>query len=216
MKNGILLFIGMMALTACQSRQTAPTTHFQKAKWETIAQINDLKRNKNHRVSIDVLAIKNEKMRMEVTATLGYQVASVLINREGFKAAVYPQKKFYQGNLSDRAFSDALNMPVSPRALFAIAFDEPITGQGWSCEKDAESMPKKCVQANSQIQVEWTKKNDGTKLVKITSPRIEMSWFFKNPELNFEEKPELFNLNVPNGYQVISTNVASRSISRDL
>lgn len=205
MKNGILFVLGIVALVGCQTRPVAPTGSFQKAKWETVAQINDLKRNKNHRVSIDVLAVKNEKMRMEVTATLGYQVASVLINREGFKAAVYPQKKFYQGSLSERSLSEVLHVPVSPRALFAIAFNEPITGPGWSCEKEG-SLPKKCVQANSQIQVEWSQKNDGTKLVKITSPKIEMSWFFKSPEPNFEDKEGLFSLNAPAGYQIISSN----------
>lgn len=204
MKRIILLCSGLWILAGCQTPPVAKSGSFQKAKWETVAQINDLKRNKSHRVSIDILAVKNEKMRMEVTATLGYQVASVLINRDGFKAAVYPQKKFYQGNLSDRSFAEILHVPVSPKALFSIAFDEMITGPGWSCEKEADSSPKKCFQSNAQIQVEWTKKNDGTKLVKITSPKIEMSWFFKNPSPNFEEKPELFSLNVPQGYQIIS------------
>lgn len=204
MKKIILLCFGTWILSGCQTQPVQKSGTFQKAKWETVAQINEIKRNKSHRVSIDILAVKNEKMRMEVTATLGYQVASVLINRDGFKAAIYPQKKFYQGSLGDRSFAEVLRVPVSPRALFSIAFDEMITGPGWSCEKDMDASPKKCFHSNAQIEVEWQKKTDGTKLVKIISPKVEMNWFFKNPNPTFEEKPELFSLNVPQGYQIIS------------
>jgi len=194
-------------LISCQSFPTAPSGSFQKAKWETKAQIKDLRSNKNHSVSIDIAAVKGEKMRLEVSATLGYQVASVVINRQGYRCAVYPEKKFYYGSLSDRGLSEVLNVPVSPRALFSIAFDESSLGNGWSCEKDAENLLTKCLQASAGMTVEWVKRSEGTKLVKITSPKVEMNWFFKSPEVEFEEKEELFSLNPPEGFQVIAPKV---------
>ncbi len=202
MKNKILLIASILALIGCQTTPIAPTGSFQKGKWETMAQINELKPKKTHRVSIDILAVKNEKMRMEITATLGYRVASILLDREGYKAAIYPQKKFYQGT-DENAFAQVSKLPISSRALFSIVFDEPIVGPGWACGKETATLPKKCVQASSRIQVEWFKKPNGAKLVKVTSPKVEMNWFFQNPDVNFAEKPELFNLNVPEGYQVI-------------
>lgn len=204
-RNFLLLTAAAFAI-GCQTKPVANSGSFQKARWESIAQINDLKKNKNQRLSIDILAVKNEKIRMEVSATLGYQVASILLNREGFKAVIYPQKKFYQGAAHERSIWQTLHVPVTPKALFAVMFDEPINGNNWVCEKNQNGLPELCVQRQMQIKVEWVRNENGTKVVKISSPNVDISWYFKNPEINFLEKPEMFILNAPQGYQTVSAN----------
>lgn len=198
------LILLLSLVLGCQTKPVAQSGSYQKAKWESVVQINDLKKNKSQRLTIDIMAVKNEKMRMEVSATLGYQVASILLNRDGFKAAIYPQKKFFQGPANEKVISQTLNVPVTPKALFAIVFDEPIVGSNWNCEKNQNGLPEMCVQTQMQIKVDWTRNNDGTKIIKISSPTIDLSWYFKNPDTQFIEKPEMFILNSPEGYQIIT------------
>lgn len=49
--------------------------------------------------------------------------------------------------------------------------------------------------------MEWLNRKEGAKLIKTSSPTIEITWFFKAPGPK-ELTPELFVAELPNGYQV--------------
>lgn len=165
--------------------------------WETKAAIRDIRKNKMNQVTIDVVAIKNQKLRMEASANMGYQVGSLVMGPAEFVAVIYPQKKILKGPLNERSLARTFNMPIPPTALYSIAFDEPI--RGWKCQFDANKVVSMCDGGVSKV--EWLNRKDGTKLVKISSATIEITWFFKAPEPK-ELTPELFVAELPNGYQV--------------
>lgn len=199
-----ILFLAFLSfLFACQSSQktASPEGPLQKGRWESKAVIKNIQQNESHQVSIDIVAIKNHRLRLDVTATLGYNVASFVMGRENFKCAVYPEKKFYEGPISEKAMTEALNFPVSPRVFYSIAFDEPIQLAGWKCEMDDTGLVRECLLPQRQLKIEWMNRNEGKKVVKITSPTVEMNWLFYAPERDFEEKQGLFSLQPPNGFE---------------
>ena len=166
--------------------------------WDTKASIHDIKKNKTNQLTIDLVAIKNHKLRMEASATLGYQVGSLIMNQNEFIAIIYPQKKIFKGPLNEKSLSRTFNLPIPPSALYSIAFDEPIRGQNWKCQYDANKWISLC--DNGLTKVEWINRKENTKLVKITSAAVEMSWFFKAPERK-DVTAEMFEAELPHGYQ---------------
>lgn len=165
--------------------------------WETKANIRDLRKNKTNQVTIDLVAVKNQRLRMEASATLGYQVGSLVMSPGEFIAVIYPQKKIFKGLLNDRSLAKTFNIPIPPSALYSIAYDEPI--RGWKCQFDANKVVSVCEGGVSKV--EWLNRKEGAKLIKISSPTVEITWFFKAPEPK-EMTPELFVAELPTGYQV--------------
>lgn len=166
--------------------------------WDTKASIKDIRKNKITQVTIDIIAIKNQKLRLEASATLGYQVGSLVMSQNEFVAVIYPQKKIFKGPLNERSLARTFNMPIPPTALYSIAFDEAIRGGRWKCQYDSNKLVSQC--DNGLSKVEWLNRKDNTKLVKITSATIEMNWYFKSPERK-EMTPELFVAELPAGYK---------------
>lgn len=210
-KYFIYFALGLFFLFGCQttpkktieSKDKIDTSKLQKFIWETKAQIRDLKRNKNNNVSIDFLAIKNYKLRLEIQAALGIQVGTLGMTQEQFVAILYTQKKVIQGKMNEQTLEKSFNLPIPPEALYAIAFDDTVKGPNWKCYFDSNKMISLCENAMTLSKIEWKNRNQGAKLVKISSPEMEVDWFFKQPK-SLEIKPETFNIEIPSGYKTIN------------
>lgn len=195
----IIVLVFQVGCALKMKKDTAATVDDLAAfSWETKASIRDIKKNKTNQVTIDLVAIKNQKLRLEASATLGYQVGSVIMNQNEFIAIIYPQKKILKGPLNEQILVRTFKMPIPPIALYAIAFDESIKGKGWKCQYDENKLVSQC--ENGISKVEWVNRKENTKLVKISSDAFEMNWFFKAPEIK-EITPELFTAELPVGYQ---------------
>ena len=202
MKNGLLVLILLLQISCAMKMKkdtsAAIGTDVVPMSWETKASIRDLRKNKTNQVTIDIVAIKNHKLRMEASATLGYQVGSLVMNQNEFVAIIYPQKKIFKGPLNEKSLARTFNLPIPPSALYAIAYDEVIRGQNWKCQVGENKIVSLC--ENGIAKVEWLNRKHNTKLVKISSATVDMSWFFKAPERK-ELTPELFEAELPTGYQ---------------
>lgn len=197
-----VVFLMLQSGCALKGTKEAPEAMSQDQgpmSWETKASIRDLRKNKTNQVTIDLVAIKNQKLRMEASATLGYQVGSLVMTNSDFVAIIYPQKKIFKGALNEQSLGRTFNIPLPPSALYSIAYDEAIKGKNWKCQYDSNKWISQC--ENGVSKVEWLNRKENTKLVKITSATIEMNWFFKAPEKK-ELTAELFVAELPNGYQV--------------
>ena len=192
-------------LSACATK-TVQQGAFQKAKWETKAQIKNLKDGKTQSVSIDIYAIKNQRARFEISAILGYQVASVVMSPSEISYAIYPRKVFYFGRNSENAFQQILNLPLYPMNLTHIAFDEPIQGPGWRCALTDQGLLSECENPQRQVSVSWSDRTDGKKKVFVRGPQFEMQWLFPTPQTEVEFKSGLFTLKQPSGFKAIQLN----------
>ncbi len=57
---------------------------------------------------------------------------------------IYPQKAFFYGRNSERAFSRMIDLTLHPMNLANIAFDEPVRGPGWKCGLDTAGLLSQC------------------------------------------------------------------------
>lgn len=176
------------------------------AQWETQAVIKNLSENKNSKVDIDIFAIKNDRARFEISAILGFQVASLVTAPKSVTYINYAEKKYFFSNNSSKNIETALNIPINLSNLSFIAFEQPISGPGWKCYEEPNGILSKCENISKALSVSWMERRQGTKKVVLTAPQFEMQWFFKSPKTNVQFKSDIFSLKQPNGFKAIQIN----------
>lgn len=207
MKKYLILIAAAIFNFSC-SHEPVRQSGLQKAKWETKLQMKDLERQALYPLYADIIGFKNEKMRIEFSAILGLPVATLVLNKGSFQAIVYKEKKYYAGKLDDQTLQKILKVPMSAQWIYAIAFDENIRGANWNCETsmlEKTSAPQACVNNKMGYEIQWSRKDDATKLVHVKTQKIEVNWYFQAPVTEFEDKPESYELKVPEGFQVIKS-----------
>lgn len=203
--NSFLVLFLTLLLSGCVTKKVREGI-VQNAQWETKAIIHNQKENKSQSLAIDIYAVKEERARFEITALLGFQVASVVMSPSEISYAIYPRKSFYYGRNSETAFSRLIDLPLHPMNLANIAFDEPVRGQGWKCSLDTMGTISQCENSQRQIRVSWLERNQGQKKVHIVAPQFEMRWQFSAPQTEVQFKSELFTLKQPSGFKAIQIN----------
>ena len=208
MKNSINLFFAMVLGVFSFGCATKPVHEgaYRQAQWETKAMIRNLKEQKTQTVDIDIMAIKNDRARFEITAILGFQVASLVMSPQEISYAIYPEQKFFYGRSSESAVARMIGLPLHPMNLSYIAFDQPVRGPGWKCYAGPSGLISKCENQQRAIHVEWKDRSEGKKKVVITAPQFEMQWLFNAPQTEVQFKPETFTLKQPSGFKAIQIN----------
>lgn len=206
MKKIILsfLFAGSL-LTSCSSKpkNTGETISNVGFKWETKAQVRDFKNNKNTNLNIDIISVENSHLRMEITATLGYPVASYVAAPKSLKFAIYPQKKFYFGANSEDALRPLLGFSLDPNVFQSIVYDKAI--RNWTCMAGDDGLVSSCKRTTKkgEVVIVWQERKDQTKRVVIHGPQFEMQWLFLSSVPLSPIKADVFKLEAPAGYSVI-------------
>lgn len=209
MRNRINLFLFLFStacLVGCATKPVKKEGTYQRAQWETKALIKNLRENKSQSLSIDIFAEKNARVRLEVAALMGFQVASLVMSPQEISYIIYSRKAFFHGRNSERAFSQVINLPLHPMNLMNIAFDEPVQGPNWLCSFDTFGLPSHCENLQKEIRVDWSDRNQGQKKVKIAAPQFEMQWQFSAPKTEVQFKEDLFILKQLPGFKAIQIN----------
>lgn len=203
--NYFLFFILTAFLTSCVSKQVKTVGPLQ-AQWETKALITNQRENKRHSLNIDIYAIRDQKTRLEISALLGFQMASLVMSPEEVAFVIYPKKTYYYGKNSESALSRIIDLPLHPMNLSNIAFDQPIIGSGWRCTLDQNKLASQCENKERKITVNWLDRESGKKKVQIVAPQFEMQWLFSAPQTEVVLKNDQFKLKQPSGFKVIQIN----------
>ena len=190
-----IIFVGC----AHKEFEYSPT---DKASWETKALVKQVKTGQVNNVAIDVFAIKASKLRLEVTATLGYKVASVVLDKDHIQALVVPDKKYYEGFVTPDVIARVLKIPVHPNILYAMIFDQSLRGAGWVCHNDDKGLLKDCA-FKDIMSLTWERLPPPQKIVHLKTKSVEMDWLFKTPDPKWEPKEEMFQLQAPESYESI-------------
>lgn len=207
MKRLIFLVSTCIVLAACGThpvKTSEPGVTSKQEQWETKAVIRDLQNNKTHSVDIEVLADYSGKLRMEISALMGVQIASLVLNQEDIRYAIYPQKRFFQGRASDSSFLPLMNVPLHPKNFLNLVFDAPMKGPGWECVRGADNMVSECNQAARKIKVQWLERTpEGQKKVVISGPTFEMRWLIRPPQTEVQFKNDTFHLEAPEEFKTV-------------
>ncbi len=198
-KNFSYFFITVF-LAGCATKNVEYSSTKQEGQWEAKAQIRNFKDNTTKTVNMDVMAIKDRALRMEVSATLGIQVASVLMKNKNITILVHPQKRALIGVADEKSLEAIIKTPINPQWLYGAFFDSAL--EGWDCEGDPVSI---CKSPNGEM-IKWTDRDGEKKRITIECPQYTMQILVKNYQTKVQSPDKAFNLEIPETYKKFKIN----------
>jgi hypothetical protein len=195
------LILSFIFILGCQ---TSPKRYNEilEGEWAAKILVKDIKSGSSHILNVDIRAIKQRFFRMNVNNPAGMHIASLALQEDYFEYILMNEKKFYKGRARPNALRPLLETSLDPILLHNIVFDIPIEGNNWKCENNKNEFVEVCENLQENLKIEWSDRQQTSKLVKVTHPTIELQIkfisFIKDPEL----KKEIFSLKIPKGFKI--------------
>lgn len=168
--------------------------------WQSKVLLKDFKKNRTTLVDVNFNAIKNEKLRADITATMGYNVAILQVDSNQFQLLVHSQKKAYIGRASEKSLYPVLGIDLDPRILFYLLFDESLPQKNWTCNNDESGLPLLCNSNTGAVSVRWSERKGESKKITMNKTGFEMQIFIKNYETKVQSPELIFKTKIPDSY----------------
>lgn len=193
---GIILFIFCGSLViSCTSKPIAPGMAVQR--FDSQAYYQDKETGKSQQVTLEVVAKKNQKMRVDVKVVLGLHIATAVITNTKLQVALHAEKQYFEGPANPQTLRKTLGIPFYPLILQAMLYREAFRGSGWNCAVRNGKVVK-CLQRPTGMTITWEDQGDAT-MVTANTKTFNLQWRILPPE-NVEEKPSYFDVKIPDSY----------------
>ncbi|MCB0391810.1 MAG: DUF4292 domain-containing protein [Bdellovibrionales bacterium] len=173
-----------------------------EGEWKAKVLVKDIEHAQSHIVNLDIKAIQNQALRMDVTTPAGVHVASLAMKDDNLEYILMQDKKFIRGKANPKALKPLIRVPMDPRVLQNVVFDLPIDLKGWKCESDKKDYITDCINKEANIKIEWRDRKQTTKLVKVIHPKAELQMKFLSFQSHLSKRENAFELKVPSKFKV--------------
>ena len=197
MKNTTIILYPMLVfiLQGCASKPIQQTQAIQR--FDTQAIYQDKSNGKTQQLTLEVVAKKNQKLRMDAKVILGLHIATAVMTNDRLQVAVHAEKKYFEGAANPKSLQKTLGIPLYPLIFHAMLYRQAFRGSGWSCEAKA-GKAQSCIQKPSGMSITWEDQEDAT-MVTANSKNFNLQWKVPPPE-NIEEKSNYFEIKIPDSY----------------
>ncbi len=187
-------------LTACQ---TAPLKYdqIQEGHWESRALIRDQQEQRSFIVNLSINAVKNEKLRVDATSTLGAHLASLVLREDEVRYLLPGERRFFFGAARPEAMIPVISVPMSPSYLHNLLFEQPITEGDWLCERDSRGYLTVCQSESEGLKISWQDRSQTARRVLIEHERAQVQVNLTSFQEQLESRAELFELSPPQGFR---------------
>lgn len=198
----LILAVCFILLAGCASKPMVMSNQDQ-GNWRARALIKDKELSRSFIVVLDFNAVRRKSTRLDVTSTLGQQVASLVVNDSTVNYHTADAKKFYTSAPRPEALRPILSIPLDPRWLQNILFEEPIPAKSWTCKSDKDGFLIECKDKATELTISWRDRKGVKRRIDLVHPKaeIQISFISFSPKISKPEK--LFTLDAPSGYQKI-------------
>lgn len=212
--NCILLFISLpffVSWIGCVSQRISPGADLSQPGSraailiQTKAQIKS--NNETNTVKIEIALLPQKAIRLEVTATLGVSVATVLLTPTEISYAMHSSKQFATGPFHARTLYPVFKKNIDPRILWRFIHGQSITnlnltGLNLNCVVNNELKSAKCTTSDGTT-ITCSYGESPYKRIDVIGNRFEMNWIFRDQSLLGESQDRTFVLKKPENYQGI-------------
>ncbi len=197
MKNTFVVSLSLIVLllSGCASKPVQQEQAVQR--FSSQAYYQDKQTGKSQQVTLEVVAKKNQKLRIDVKVVLGLHMATAVMTNDKIQVAVHPEKKYFEGPANPKNLQRTIGIPLYPLIFHAMLYRQAFKGSGWSCDVKNGKVHS-CVQKPSNMTINWEDQEDAV-MVTANSRNYNLQWRILPPE-NVQEKPIYFEYKVPDSY----------------
>lgn len=206
----LLLLINSVIISACTTLLKKDTVQEEPYKYyytESKLIINDLKAKSSQNLNADVFILKGQKLRLELTGPLNYNVGSILIDSSDFKMLIYNKKRYYYGKLSNDVLTPLIPLPINPKILEPVLLGDFQSTKDWKCKEvqgPALSVYRRCANLDLGLSLQWKNTEDQKKkIIVIKSKTYEISWLVHDFSTEVEYRKQVFTLEPPADFKLI-------------
>lgn len=192
--------VGLLLLVGCTSAPMKMSS-VKEGNWKGRALVKDKERSRTFIVNLDFNAVHKENLRVDVSSTLGQPVSSLVVNDKEVRYFLADNKTFYAGTPRPESLKPILAIPLDPRLLQSVLFDEAPTGNGWACKNDGKGFVSECRNTSNNLNIVWSNRKGAGKTIDITHPRAEIQVSVRSFTPKVEKVDHLFDLQAPEGFQ---------------
>jgi|GEM_PF-6963846 len=173
-----------------------PTESPSVSLWSARMQVENLETEKKERVDLEVMAKRPSSLKMEVKGTFGVVGAVGSLEAEMLTLVLPRQKKAYKGQAGPESLKPFLHIPLDPKILLPIFFDEAIAG--WSCS--GEKLVDLCTKDNLKVQI--LERSEAKRRVQLNGPSFVATLIIRSLGTKVLSQKDVFKLDVPEGYKL--------------
>ncbi len=196
----LVFFLAVLWLAGCTSEPVKPVAAGVPLLIESKAQIKNA--GESHTVKIEIAVWPKKAVRLEISATLGVSVATVLMTPSEIRYALHSPKQFVTGPFHEKTLYPIFKKNIDPRILWKAVHNQSPAGPLLKCEAALDGRPLKCV-GEEGLQIKWMYELPPRKRIDIISNGFEMNWIFKSEQEFTASQNGTFVLNIPDGYREI-------------
>lgn len=167
---------------------------------DTKAQIKS--NNETHNVKLEIALLPNRAMRIEISALLGYRVATVLMTPQKIQYALHTNETYFSGPFEAKSLYPIFRQAIDPRILWRVIHNQSPQSSYLICKNDNGGRPVSC-EGPRDLLVTWTYEEPPRKRIEIKNNQFEMNWIFKDQMVLKQAQNETFVLKKPEGYKEI-------------
>lgn len=203
-----LLFFCMgslLALSACTTHPVKEWKSVDEGQWSGKLLIKDLAKGTSHLLSLDIVALQSRFLRIDVQAGMGIALFSLVQKEAKVQYALWKEKKYYQGEATERALYPLLGVALPLEVVHLMLFDEVPPPPGWTCERRGVAGDR-CKSERSQAEVIWNERTPYKSVLTIkagafsSSSKVQIQISINYVKAKVENSNSIFELDVPSNF----------------
>ena len=191
-------------MAGCSSieKKSFDWSEISSGKWSSAAKIIEIKTGKSQALDLNFRAVKDKKVRLDVSALMGTPVASILLDNSKIEAVLIRQKKIYAGKPTSRVMKEALGFGFDPNLIFSVLFESIPSGEKWACTEDGDKS-KRCVGPKEDFIITWTGRKDIKRIVELETEEFKLVLSFSDYSPDDLANPKTYVIKKPKSFKVI-------------
>ncbi|MEK6554989.1 MAG: hypothetical protein AABZ31_07110 [Bdellovibrionota bacterium] len=176
-------------------------SEMETAAFDAKVLMRDKVAGKSGIVNLQFKGVKNQKIRLDVLSPIQTHIASLALNGEELSYVLVQTKQAYRGMASASAMVPVIRVPMNPKFLYNIFFDQPIVEKNWTCTKDKNDMLKEC--KTRDLKITWVSREGAARVLEIEHPKAFLQINIYKYQGDVSPTDSKFTLKIPDAFKLI-------------
>ncbi len=179
-------------------------SEYTQGEWTGKALVRNKETDKRGIVNLKIKAIDGDKLRLDITSTIGTHIASLLLDGQSLQYFIVAEKKYVASKADKSALKDILMVPIEPQYLYNVLFDKPFLEKTWNCTSDEKGFMSTCQEKKSGIKIQWVLREGARRTVNIEHATASVQFNLFGFISDISNPDKAFVLNAPPAFRVIN------------